>query len=650
MAEQSTDLSLAKPVMVPMESMAFNAFEVWENEALFGQLQRAAKLMSASQLVPKAFQGEEHIADCFVVLGIARATRQDPLMLFQSLYVANGRAGWYAKYAISRANSSGIFDGVIRFKAVDLGEITAIQKIKTGWDSQERKPTYKETPRKVRNWSVTAYASLRNVKGESYVEQTVDMQTASDDGWTQNEKYFTIPKRMLEWRAASWLINLYCPHVLFGLPLAEEIQDVAYEVIPDPDPVDRIIHRPSASTFASGADMRQGAQEDSPAAAEAGSALGTTTPAGKAPAARRGRGKAGDPKAPVTAPAAEPEAEPVTEPSGTVGGAQMVDEGGEPTSDDVEPTAGQVNPPAAEFKVTLTSPDGVVTDFWMPQHAQQIEEAWKGYTAALKGTGYTKAADFWNANVQSLAVLETDHKGLREHLQNLASAAAKVEKAADKAKATAAKAEEDERLAREAAEREAMAAAGHPGDDDPRAGAVDVGDGQSEEEQERPALDFAVEEGIRSFGDEEEEAAVAWVHSHLLTLTTTVAVTEFYEANKEVLDDLGFGTVVEAQLKALLKAQANATPTTVKPAATGSKFGKPVDIDAAADPKQLFAAISKGLDDLRNDPKAGPADYKAFAAANEAIIGRVRDEMAPWYKTMEKRFQANGVTLPPKAG
>lgn len=642
MTDQSTDLSLAKPITLPMDAMAFNAFEVWENEALFAQLQRAAKLMSASQLVPKAFQGEEHIADCFVVLGIARATRQDPLMLFQSLYVANGRAGWYAKYAISRANSSGIFDGVIRFKSEDLGEITAIQKIKTGWDSQERKPTYREVPHKVRNWSVTAYANLRNVRGESYVEQTVDMQTASDDGWTQNEKYFTIPKRMLEWRASSWLINLYCPHVLFGLPLAEEIQDVAYEVMPDPDPIDRIVHRPTASTFSSGADMRQGATDASPEAQEGKSALGTTAAPDKAPAARRGRGKAGDPKAAVTTPTPEPAKVVEPDPSGTVGGAQMIGDDENPPvaeGDQGDPRGdeGGVDVPP-EVKVSITAPDGAITDYWMPQHGEKAEADWVAHLAAIKGKGYAIAAAFWNSNASALTSLVAAYDPFREHLQNLASAAAKAEKASDKAKAVAAQAEADAKAQAEAAEREASAAAGQPGEAEPST------------TEELPALDFATEDGqVHSF-DQDEEAATAWVHSQLTTLGTTDDLTGFYEANKEVLDSLGFGVVVEAQLKALLKAKVTTTPTTV--ATAGIKtLARPVVIPDgvnADDPKQVFGAVSKGLDELKNNPNAGPADYKEFARINEALIFLVRDKMDGWFKTLAKRFEANGVKIPPR--
>jgi hypothetical protein len=50
------------------------------------------------------------------------------------------------------------------------------------------------------------------------------MKEAAADGWTRNSKYKSIPEQMLRWRAATRLINLYMPEVLFGLGVREEAE------------------------------------------------------------------------------------------------------------------------------------------------------------------------------------------------------------------------------------------------------------------------------------------------------------------------------------------------------------------------------------------------------------------------------------------
>jgi hypothetical protein len=158
--------------------------------------QRVARLYSESQLVPKHLQGK--LADCFIALQMADAMDEDPLMVMQNIFIVNARAGWSAQYMIARANRSGNFRGPLRWRTDGEGDALA----------------------------VTCYADLAHVdEGETRVEVTVSMAMAKADGWTRNEKYKSIPEQMLRWRSATWLIRLYCPEVMMGLPSAEEAED-----------------------------------------------------------------------------------------------------------------------------------------------------------------------------------------------------------------------------------------------------------------------------------------------------------------------------------------------------------------------------------------------------------------------------------------
>jgi hypothetical protein len=119
---------------------------------------------------------------------------EHPMLLFQEISVINGRPNTSARFAISRANKSGLLQGPITWKSKGQGEAL----------------------------EVTASAVLRET-GE-VLTATVTMREAVADGWTRNPKYKSIPEQMLRWRAATRLINLYMPEVLFGLGVREEAE------------------------------------------------------------------------------------------------------------------------------------------------------------------------------------------------------------------------------------------------------------------------------------------------------------------------------------------------------------------------------------------------------------------------------------------
>ena len=163
----------------------------------FELMQRQAKLYSNSDLVPAHFRGK--VANTFIALQVADRLRADQFMVLQSLYVVHGQPGWKATMMLSLANSMGPFDGPIEFDVKGSGA----------------------------KLSVRAFAKLR---GTDRVVRSmeVSMALAEAEGWsTRNgNKYRTMPEQMLCYRAATFLIRLYCPEVLLGMSTAEELQDM----------------------------------------------------------------------------------------------------------------------------------------------------------------------------------------------------------------------------------------------------------------------------------------------------------------------------------------------------------------------------------------------------------------------------------------
>lgn len=173
----------------------------WLNPLRFDQLQRAAIMVSKSQMVPKEFR--DNVGDCAMVLSWCNNTGMDPFQAFQALYFVHGRLGWYTQALIAQVNSSGKLGSSIRFRM-------------TG---ERGKPT----------WGCVAYATDKH--GDLLEGVEVSMQMAEAEGWVgRNPKWRNMTELMLRYRAATVFISQFCPECKFGLATKEELEDTTGEV------------------------------------------------------------------------------------------------------------------------------------------------------------------------------------------------------------------------------------------------------------------------------------------------------------------------------------------------------------------------------------------------------------------------------------
>jgi hypothetical protein len=193
-------MSESKAITTTSQQQSPGALAFLHDGAAFEHLWRVAKAFSMSGMVPPHFQGKPE--SCMVALMYAEQLGEHPMVMFQETGVINGRPSTSARFAIARANKSGLLQGVITWS--EKGQGDALE--------------------------VTASATLRET-GE-VIQATVTMREAAADGWTRNSKYKSIPGQMLRWRAATRLINLYIPEVLFGLGVKEEIEQVSVRETP----------------------------------------------------------------------------------------------------------------------------------------------------------------------------------------------------------------------------------------------------------------------------------------------------------------------------------------------------------------------------------------------------------------------------------
>lgn len=167
----------------------------------FEHLWRVAQAFAISGMVPDCYANKP--AACMVALMYAQRMNESPMLIFAEMAPYKGKPITSAKFAIGRANKSGMLHGPINWKSKGSGEAL----------------------------EVTASAKIKET-GET-VTATVTMKEAIADGWTRNAKYTSMPEQMLRWRSATRLINLYIPEVLAGAGVREEAEVTSVTVRED---------------------------------------------------------------------------------------------------------------------------------------------------------------------------------------------------------------------------------------------------------------------------------------------------------------------------------------------------------------------------------------------------------------------------------
>lgn len=177
--------------------MSDTTLSITTESAAFDLLQRQAKMLAASTLVPKEFQNS--VPNCGIALEIAQRLGASPFLITQNIDVIHGRPSFRATFLIAMVNASGRF--------------TALKFRMTG-EGLDR--------------TCVAYAQEK-ATSETLEGPSVSMAMAKAEGWsTKNgSKWMTMPELMLRYRAAAFFARLYAPDITLGLQTAEEVEDIA---------------------------------------------------------------------------------------------------------------------------------------------------------------------------------------------------------------------------------------------------------------------------------------------------------------------------------------------------------------------------------------------------------------------------------------
>jgi hypothetical protein len=178
------------------QSQPLSAFS---SENAFVSVQRMAKALASSTLVPDSYRGEGNLGNCIIALELSQRIGASVMAVMQSMVPIHGKPTWSASFLIATVNSCGRFSPM-RFRWVG----------KEGTD----------------DWGCRAYAVEREGNLE-LVGALVTIAMAKAEGWygKSGSKWKTMPEQMLQYRAAAFWCRAYAPEIALGMHTSEEIHD-----------------------------------------------------------------------------------------------------------------------------------------------------------------------------------------------------------------------------------------------------------------------------------------------------------------------------------------------------------------------------------------------------------------------------------------
>lgn len=188
----------------------------FNNSISFDFMQRQAKMLASSALMPKDFcivgikdpaDQAQKIANVMIALEMANRIGASPLMVCQNLYIVYGKPSWSSTFIIAAINGCGRFSAM-RFEMSGEGDNRTCVAVATEKGTNERL----ESP-------------------------PISVSIAKKEGWygKNGSKWQTMPELMLRYRAATLFGRLYAPEILMGMKSVEELDDIeSATVVPKP--------------------------------------------------------------------------------------------------------------------------------------------------------------------------------------------------------------------------------------------------------------------------------------------------------------------------------------------------------------------------------------------------------------------------------
>lgn len=195
--------------------------DIFGNADAFDHAQRVCKVLTASNIVPKQYQG--NMPNALVAYEIAVRTGKSVFMVMQNLDIIQGSPSWSSKYVISAINSCGRFTP-LKFEYENRGEKIVNYTISVG-----TYPNKTKQDKQIKVHDIACYAYAYDGDGKLIKGPIVSIEMAVKEGWytKSDSKWQTMPEMMLSYRAAKFFGNLHIPDVLMGMMTSDELEDIS---------------------------------------------------------------------------------------------------------------------------------------------------------------------------------------------------------------------------------------------------------------------------------------------------------------------------------------------------------------------------------------------------------------------------------------
>tara|TARA_Y100001938_G_C8097398_1_gene439078 strand:+ start:1696 stop:2595 length:900 start_codon:yes stop_codon:yes gene_type:complete len=190
------------------EEAASKSLSVFASNESFELAQRAAKLLSASDLVPESFRGS--LPNCLLALNIAQRLGADPFSVLQNVSMIRGKPSWSASFLIGMVNSSGRFTP-LQFRMTGEGD----------------------------DLTCVAHAKCKQT-GEPCEGPPVSIRLAKSEGWYDkpgSKWKGEMAPLMLRYRAGAFFSRIYAPDLTLGMRTAEEEIEIRDVEVSPPAPL-----------------------------------------------------------------------------------------------------------------------------------------------------------------------------------------------------------------------------------------------------------------------------------------------------------------------------------------------------------------------------------------------------------------------------
>jgi hypothetical protein len=180
-------------------------FAVYLDTARFEHAYRVANVLASSTMIPKHFQGQP--GNCLIALNLAARLKVDPMLVMWKMPIVHDKPGMEGQLVIALVNAMKPFKTGVRFD------------IQGSDDKPESMSCLA--------WAIT--------KDGDRIEYPLTWSAARKVGnASKNDNWIKIPRLMLMYRSATYLVRGFAPEVLMGLYTKEELDDGLIDVTPPP--------------------------------------------------------------------------------------------------------------------------------------------------------------------------------------------------------------------------------------------------------------------------------------------------------------------------------------------------------------------------------------------------------------------------------